>query len=138
MAPQDFGLFTGQLKHAFQKKDLEAAILREMESFVLELGKGFAFVARQKRLQIGGRDYWIDLKLDRFKPEFKGQMELHLRWLDKHGREAGGLGLWAYTRLGPSTLKAGGQSGYSLISTPTSSSPTRKRRATGSGRRRRK
>jgi predicted nuclease of restriction endonuclease-like (RecB) superfamily len=92
------------LKGAFQEKDLEAALLREMESFVLELGEGFAFVARQKRLQIGGRDYWIDLlfyhrglrrlvvielKLDRFKPEFKGQMELYLRWLDKHERGAG-------------------------------------------------
>jgi RecB family endonuclease NucS len=75
-----------------------------MESFVLELGEGFAFVARQKRLQIGDRDYWIDLlfyhrglrrlvvielKLDRFKPEFKGQMELYLRWLDKHERGPG-------------------------------------------------
>ncbi len=92
------------LKGAFQEKDLEAALLREMESFVLELGEGFAFVARQKRLQIGGRDYWIDLlfyhrglrrlvvielKLDRFKPEFKGQMELYLRWLDKHERGPG-------------------------------------------------
>ena len=92
------------LKGAYQEKDLEAALLREMESFVLELGEGFAFVARQKRLQIGGRDYWIDLlfyhrglrrlvvielKLDRFKPEFKGQMELYLRWLDKHERGPG-------------------------------------------------
>jgi predicted nuclease of restriction endonuclease-like (RecB) superfamily len=92
------------LKGAFQEKDLEAALLREMESFVLELGEGFAFVARQKRLQIGDRDYWIDLlfyhrglrrlvvidlKLDRFKPEFKGQMELYLRWLDKHERGPG-------------------------------------------------
>ena len=92
------------LKGAFQEKDLEAAILREMESFVLELGAGFAFVARQKRLQIGDVDYHIDLlfyhrglrrlvvvelKLDRFRPEFKGQMELYLRWLEKHERGPG-------------------------------------------------
>lgn len=92
------------LKGAYQEKDLEAAILREMEQFVLELGAGFAFVARQKRLQIGGSDYYIDLlfyhrglrrlvavelKLDRFKPEFKGQMELYLRWLEKNEQEPG-------------------------------------------------
>ena len=92
------------LKGAYQEKDLEAAILREMEAFVLELGAGFAFVARQKRLQIGGNDYYLDLlfyhrtlrrlvaielKLDRFKPEFKGQMELYLRWLAKHEQGRG-------------------------------------------------
>ena len=87
------------LKGAYQEEDLEAAILREMESFVLELGAGFAFVERQKRISVGGSDYYLDLlfyhrglrrlvavelKLDRFKPEFKGQMELYLRWLEKH------------------------------------------------------
>lgn len=91
------------LKGACQEKDLEAAILREMESFILELGAGFAFVARQKRIQIGGNDYYLDLlfyhrklgrlvaielKLDKFKPEFKGQMELYLRWLEKHEKQA--------------------------------------------------
>ena len=92
------------LKGAYQEKDLEAAILREMESFILELGAGFSFVARQKRIQLGGNDYYLDLlfyhrklrrlvaielKLDKFKPEFKGQMELYLRWLEKHEQEAG-------------------------------------------------
>jgi len=48
------------LKGAFQEKDLEAAILREMESFILELGAGFSFVARQKRMQIGSNDYYLD------------------------------------------------------------------------------
>lgn len=87
------------LKGVYQEKDLEAAILREMEAFILELGVGFAFVARQKRMQIGGNDYYLDmlfyhrtlgrlvaieLKLDKFKPEFKGQMELYLRWLEQH------------------------------------------------------
>lgn len=91
------------LKGAYQEKDLEAAILREMESFILELGVGFSFMARQKRIQVGGNDYYLDLlfyhrklkrlvaielKLDKFKPEFKGQMELYLRWLEKHEQEA--------------------------------------------------
>ncbi|MBI4677163.1 MAG: DUF1016 domain-containing protein [Elusimicrobia bacterium] len=92
------------LKGAFQEKDVESAILREMEAFILELGVGFAFVARQKRIQIGGNDYYLDLlfyhrklkrlvaielKLDKFKPEFKGQMELYLRWLEKHEHDSG-------------------------------------------------
>ncbi len=87
------------LKGAFQEKDLEAAILREMQDFLLELGAGFAFVARQKRIQVGTKDYYLDLlfyqrrlrrlvaielKLEDFKPEFKGQMEFYLRWLKKH------------------------------------------------------
>lgn len=90
------------LKGAYLEKDVEAAILREMESFILELGVGFTFMARQKRMQVGGNDYYLDLlfyhrklrrlvaielKLDKFKPEFKGQMELYLRWLEKHEQE---------------------------------------------------
>jgi len=92
------------LKGAYQEKDLEAAILREMESFILELGTGFSFVARQKRIQIGPNDYYLDLlfyhrrlrrliaielKLEKFQPAHKGQMELYLRWLDKFERRPG-------------------------------------------------
>jgi len=92
------------LKGAYQEKDVEAAILREMESFIVELGAGFAFLARQKRMQIGPNDYYLDLlfyhrglrrlvaielKLDKFKPEYKGQMELYLRWLEKHEQRPG-------------------------------------------------
>jgi predicted nuclease of restriction endonuclease-like (RecB) superfamily len=92
------------LKDAWQEKDLEAAILREMEHFILELGQGFAFLARQKRITVDGEDFYIDLlfyqrelrrlvvvelKLDRFRPEHKGQMEFYLRWLDKHERKPG-------------------------------------------------
>jgi predicted nuclease of restriction endonuclease-like (RecB) superfamily len=92
------------LKGAYQEKDVEAAILREMEAFILELGAGFAFLARQKRIQIGGDDHYLDLlfyhrrlkrlvaielKLDKFKPEFKGQMELYLRWLERHEQGEG-------------------------------------------------
>jgi predicted nuclease of restriction endonuclease-like (RecB) superfamily len=89
------------LKDHYLEKDIEDAILREMESFLLELGAGFAFMARQKRIQIDSDDFYIDLlfynrklnrliaielKLGDFKPEYKGQMELYLRWLDRHER----------------------------------------------------
>jgi RecB family endonuclease NucS len=86
----------------YVEKDLEDAILRELETFLLELGAGFTFIARQKRIQLDGEDFYIDLlfynrrlrrlvavelKLGRFKAAFKSQMELYLRWLDKHERE---------------------------------------------------
>lgn len=89
------------LRDTYAEKDLEAAILREMESFILELGVGFAFLDRQKRIIVDGDDYYLDLlfyhrrlrrlvaielKLGDFKPADKGQMELYLRWLDKYER----------------------------------------------------
>jgi predicted nuclease of restriction endonuclease-like (RecB) superfamily len=92
------------LHDTFQEKDLEAAILREMEAFLLELGGGFTFVARQKRITVDHDEFYLDLlffhrdlrrlvavelKLDRFRPEHKGQMELYLRWLDQHERRPG-------------------------------------------------
>jgi len=87
------------LKDTYSEKDVEAAILREIESFILELGVGFAFVARQKRMQIDDRDYYldllfyhrklrrlvaIDLKIGDFEAADKGQMELYLNWLKRH------------------------------------------------------
>lgn len=92
------------LKDTYAERDLEAAILREMESFVLELGTGFTFVARQKRMTIDGRDYALDLlfyhrklrrlvaielKIGDFEAGDKGQMELYLAWLKRHETEAG-------------------------------------------------
>jgi predicted nuclease of restriction endonuclease-like (RecB) superfamily len=92
------------LADRFLERDLEDAILRELETFLLELGAGFSFVARQKRIQLDGDDFYIDLlfynrKLKRlivvelkqgsFKPEYKGQMELYLRWLAQNEAEAG-------------------------------------------------
>lgn len=89
------------LRDIYAEKDLEAAILREMESFLLELGAGFAFVERQKRITVDGDDYYldllfyhrdlrrlvaIDLKIGDFRPADAGQMELYLRWLDEHER----------------------------------------------------
>jgi predicted nuclease of restriction endonuclease-like (RecB) superfamily len=87
------------LNDRYLEKDLEDAILRELETFLLELGAGFSFVARQKRLQIDNDDYSIDLlfynrrlrrlvvielKLGEFKASDKCQVELYLRWLAKH------------------------------------------------------
>ncbi len=92
------------LNDRYLEKDLEDAILREMESFLLELGGGFSFMARQKRIPVDDEDYYldllfyhrslrrlvgIDLKLGKFKPEYKGQMELYLRWLEEHEQKPG-------------------------------------------------
>jgi predicted nuclease of restriction endonuclease-like (RecB) superfamily len=92
------------LKDRYLEKDLEDAILREIEKFLLEMGAGFTFVARQKHLQIDDRDFYIDLllysrklkrliaidlKIGEFEAGFKGQMELYLRWLAKNEKEVG-------------------------------------------------
>jgi predicted nuclease of restriction endonuclease-like (RecB) superfamily len=99
------------LKDTYAEKDLEAAILREIEAFILELGVGFAFLERQKRVTVDGVDHYLDLlfyhrnlkrlvavelKLEDFKPADKGQMELYLGWLNRYERtdgEASPIGL---------------------------------------------
>ena len=90
------------LHDTYSEKDFESAILREVESFILELGIGFAFCERQKRMQIDNRDYYldllfyhrklkrliaIDLKLGDFDAADKGQMELYLGWLKRYAVE---------------------------------------------------
>jgi predicted nuclease of restriction endonuclease-like (RecB) superfamily len=92
------------LEDTYSERDLEAAILRELERFLLELGTDFSFIARQKRMTIGDRDFYLDLlfyhrslrrlvaielKLGSFDPAHKGQMELYLRWLDRYERRPG-------------------------------------------------
>ncbi len=92
------------LRDTWGEKDLENALLREIELFLLELGAGFAFVERQKRITLDGDDYYLDLlfyhrrlrrlvvielKIGDFKPADAGQMELYLRWLDRHERQSG-------------------------------------------------
>jgi predicted nuclease of restriction endonuclease-like (RecB) superfamily len=91
------------LKDTYGEHDLEAAILREIEAFILEIGVGFCFVERQKRMQIDGRDYYLDLlfyhrklrrlvavelKVGDFEAADKGQMELYLNWLKRYERES--------------------------------------------------
>lgn len=92
------------LKDTYGEKGLESAILRKIESFILELGVGLCFVARQKRMQIDSRDYYLDLlfyhrkllrlvamdlKLGEFEAADKGQMELYLSWLKRNECEVG-------------------------------------------------
>ena len=92
------------LKNAYLEDDLESAILRELESFILELGKGFAFLERQKRMIIDSDDFYLDLlfynrnlkrlvaielKIGKFEAAHKGQMELYLKWLNKYEKQEG-------------------------------------------------
>ena len=93
-----------ELTETYSEKDLESAILREIEKFILELGSDFSFLSRQKRISIGDEDYYLDLlfynralrrliaielKMGKFKAADKGQMEFYLRWLDKHEKKPG-------------------------------------------------
>lgn len=92
------------LQNGYLEKDVESAILSELQKFILELGKGFAFVERQKRMIIDGEDFYLDLlfyhrslkrlvaielKLGKFQAKYKGQMELYLKWLNKNERQEG-------------------------------------------------
>ncbi len=92
------------LHDSYSEKDLENAILTEMEKFICEMGTDFGFMARQKRITIDNEDYYIDLlfshrrlhclvvvelKLGEFKAAYKGQMELYLRWLEKNDHVEG-------------------------------------------------
>lgn len=95
--------FTG-LKGTYSEKSLEESLIVSLEQFIMELGTGFTFVERQKRMIIDGEDFYLDLlffhrklkrlvaielKLGKFKAAYKGQMELYLRWLDKFEKQIG-------------------------------------------------
>lgn len=92
------------LNQGYLENDLENAILLELEKFLMELGNGFAFIERQKRMIIDGEDFYLDLlfyhrklrrliaielKLSKFKAQDKGQMELYLNWLNQYERQDG-------------------------------------------------
>ena len=92
------------LKDGYLEEDLEAAILKELELFILELGIGFTFVERQKRMIIDREDFYLDLlfyhrklrrlvaielKIGKFRAIYKGQMELYLKWLNKYDKQDG-------------------------------------------------
>jgi len=91
------------LAGVYSEADLEEAILKDLESFILEFGKGFSFIKRQKRMIIDGKDFYLDLlfyqrdlkrlvavelKIGEFKAAYKGQMELYLGWLDRYERRS--------------------------------------------------
>lgn len=95
--------FTG-LKGYYSENDLEDMLVTGLQHLIMELGNGFTFVERQKRMIIDGEDYYLDLlffhrklhrliaielKRGKFKASYKGQMELYLRWLDKYERQEG-------------------------------------------------
>lgn len=95
--------FLGLSGH-YAESDLEKAILANVQAFILEFGTGFAFIESQKRISIDATDYYldllfyhrklkrlvaIDLKMGKFKPQHKGQMELYLRWLERHEMQEG-------------------------------------------------
>lgn len=88
----------------FTEKDLESAIVSQMQEFICELGTDFAFLGRQRRITVDTIEYYIDLlfyhrslhrlvaidlKLGKFKPEHEGQMLLYLRYLDRNERKNG-------------------------------------------------
>lgn len=92
------------LKEGYLENDLETAIIKEIENFILELGVGFSFIERQKRIILDGKDFYLDLlffhrklrrlvaielKIGDFKPAYKGQMELYLKWLNKYEKQEG-------------------------------------------------
>jgi predicted nuclease of restriction endonuclease-like (RecB) superfamily len=88
----------------YSEEELETALINNLQQFILELGTGFAFLERQKRIPIDSVDYHldllfyhrrlkrlvaIDLKLGKFKPKYKSQLELYLRWLQKYEMQEG-------------------------------------------------
>jgi predicted nuclease of restriction endonuclease-like (RecB) superfamily len=92
------------LHDSYSEKDLESSILAQLQHFITEMGSEFAFLARQKRITIDNEDFYIDLlfyhrglkslvaidlKLGKFKANYKGQMELYLRWLEKNEQKEG-------------------------------------------------
>ena len=92
------------LKDNYLEADLEKAILADLESFILEFGHGFTFVARQKRMTMDGEDFSLDLlfyhrvlkrliaielKLGKYKPAYMGQMRFYLKWLNRYERHEG-------------------------------------------------
>ena len=113
------------LTDTYSERDLEAAILRDIEAFLLEMGSGFTFVARQKRMVIDGEDHNLDLlfyhrrlhrlvavelKLGKFRAAYKGQMELYLRWLERNEQEPG-----EESPLGLILCAEGGQESVALL-----------------------
>ncbi len=99
------------LQEPFHERELETNLLHQFERFLLELGRGFAFVGRQIRMEVGDRDFYIDLvfyhfslrryvvidlKKGEFKPEYAGKMNFYLAVVDdklRHSADAPSIGL---------------------------------------------
>lgn len=99
------------LQEPFHERELETNLLHQLECFLLELGRGFAFVGRQIHMEVGDRDFYIDLlfyhlglrcyvvidlKKGEFKPEYAGKMNFYLGVVDdrfRHAADAPSIGL---------------------------------------------
>ena len=99
------------LAEPFHERELETALVRHLEKFLLELGQGFAFVGRQYRLDVGNEDFYIDLlfyhlrlrafividlKKGKFKPEYAGKLNFYCNVVNarlKHATDAPTIGL---------------------------------------------
>ena len=86
------------LKEEFDERELEKSLINNISNFLIELGKGFAFVGKQKKLMIGGDEFFIDLlfynfilkrfviieiKTTKFKPEHLGQLSFYINAIDR-------------------------------------------------------
>ncbi len=93
--------FLGLTREAAER-DLETGLVDRIEHFLLELGTGFAFIARQYRFEVDGDDFIIDLlffhyiqsrlvvvelKIDKFRPEHVGQLGMYVAWVDERLRQ---------------------------------------------------
>jgi predicted nuclease of restriction endonuclease-like (RecB) superfamily len=89
------------LTEDYNEREFETALTEHITKFLLELGAGFAFVGRQKALQVGDRDFFIDLlfyhtklhcyvvvelKMDEFEPEYAGKLNFYLKAVDEQLR----------------------------------------------------
>jgi len=90
-------------RHSYHERDLEQALIDNLQAFLLELGKGFTFVARQKHIEVGGEHYYIDLvfynyllscfvvielKTGKLTASDIGQLDFYVRYFDEHIRRA--------------------------------------------------
>ena len=86
------------LSEEHSEYELEQAIIKNIRSFLMEFGTDFSFMGNQYRLEVDGREYFIDLllynrrlqamiavelKIGEFKPEYKGKMEFYLNVLNE-------------------------------------------------------
>jgi predicted nuclease of restriction endonuclease-like (RecB) superfamily len=87
-----------ELPDGHSEKDLEKALILNLQKFILEIGKGFTYMGNQYHLQVGNRDYFTDLlfyhrdlqclvlfelKIQEFEPEFLGKLNFYLEALDR-------------------------------------------------------
>ena len=90
------------LPNNFKEKDLKSAIMNNLKTFILEIGKDFTFIEQEHRINVGGEEFYVDLlfynraysclvafelKVDKFQPEFVSKMDFYLAALDKYEKK---------------------------------------------------